>query len=105
MQLYVISKYKRVWYLIEIWLEYILHVEYLLTELVYKLEIHILPSVEHLSSCGVVRKNSGHIPGAGDLGYWGVNFYLLPSGKRGRTFYCRCLSTENVKLLEYKGVC
>lgn len=53
--------------------------ECLFTEFVDKLEIHILPSVEHLSSFGTVRKNSGYIPGKGDLGYWGVNFYLVPS--------------------------
>lgn len=77
--------------------------EYLFTEFVYEVEIHILPSVGHLSFFEVVRKNSGHIPGEGDLGYWAVNFYLLPSGKKGRTFCCRCLTTENVMLLEYKG--
>lgn len=65
--------------------------EYLFTEFVDKLEIHILPSVEHLSYFGVVKKNSGHILGKRDLGYWGVNFYRLLSGKQGRIFYCRFL--------------
>lgn len=105
MQLYIISKYKRVWYLIEIWLKCILHMEYLFTEFADNLKIHILPLVEHFSSFGIIKRSSEHIPGKGDLGYWRVNFYLLPSGKQGRTFYCKCLKTENVKLLEYKGTC
>lgn len=43
--------------------------EYLFTEFVDEIEIHILPSVEHLSSFGVVKKISRHIPGNVNPGY------------------------------------
>lgn len=76
--------------------------EYLFTDFVHELEIHILPLAEHLSSFGVVKEDSRHTTGKDDMSYRRLNFYLLPPGEQGRAFSSKCLTTENVKLLEYK---